>query len=838
MTIISYAQNFEDVRLWRAFSDVTAGRYLDIGTQDPVQDSVSLAFYERGWRGVHVEPTPSYAAALRQARPDETVIEAAVSVAPGPLRFFEIPKTGLSTGNRQIAERHEASGWKCREIVVPTVTLAGLFDLMGPDLIHWLKIDVEGMEADVLASWGNHPARPAALVIEATEPSTQNPTHQAWHELVTQKGYVDVLFDGLSRYFVHESHAARAEALALSPNVFDGYQVHPGHFAAKHLERKHEAELTETRREILEERDRQVSAISEQLLTEQAQHAEAVANCRQSTESALAEVERHRSALEQQTEAHAIALAEAIAAARQLEERLEASQQEIDNLKRQVAEEADAHIETRERAAASAIEAAAAIDSTKAQLAALQENSAELIRSHTMALSRAENAAETNARAHAEATARLNALQQDHLSLVRENGRLEGRIDAQNQAHAARLADAEMASRQLADRLDRSEEMLRRAQADVTELRSELAVQARESGVALASSEGRLALSAEALVQANAERERLVDEIEAVRQQCHSEVAGLRDRLTELQHHIIWREEQLRHATTLLENMPGPLAGLPRIVASLVRPWISAPTLAVIANHRTDLDNFRSNLLLPPAPDLSHGAQISWVDPTVVASASIEHRGAQNMEGDGPVTSVPRLLAPHDREFIRTAYQAVLGRAPDPEGEAYYLARLRAGTHKLAILKQLRRSSEGRNFIPGVAGLDRAIKRHAWATLPILGALLRLLWGEEGNGATHRHLRILANEIGSIRSELVTLHLQQSALAGTVQGFAVRPLAEPHAQTAQPAAHPVSAMEHDHSRVTATSDVQASNQVLGRNASYVFHQLTSMMKTRHLKGAV
>lgn len=59
MTIISYAQNFEDVRLWRAFSDVTAGRYLDIGTQDPVQDSVSLAFYERGWRGVHVEPTPS-----------------------------------------------------------------------------------------------------------------------------------------------------------------------------------------------------------------------------------------------------------------------------------------------------------------------------------------------------------------------------------------------------------------------------------------------------------------------------------------------------------------------------------------------------------------------------------------------------------------------------------------------------------------------------------------------------------------------------------------------------------------------------------------------------------
>ena len=51
MTFISHAQNFEDVRLWRAFSDIREGRYLDIGTQDPVRDSVSHAFYERGWRG-------------------------------------------------------------------------------------------------------------------------------------------------------------------------------------------------------------------------------------------------------------------------------------------------------------------------------------------------------------------------------------------------------------------------------------------------------------------------------------------------------------------------------------------------------------------------------------------------------------------------------------------------------------------------------------------------------------------------------------------------------------------------------------------------------------------
>ena len=42
---VSYAQNFEDVMLWRALKHVENGYYVDIGAQDPVFDSVSLAFY-------------------------------------------------------------------------------------------------------------------------------------------------------------------------------------------------------------------------------------------------------------------------------------------------------------------------------------------------------------------------------------------------------------------------------------------------------------------------------------------------------------------------------------------------------------------------------------------------------------------------------------------------------------------------------------------------------------------------------------------------------------------------------------------------------------------------
>lgn len=85
---ISYAQNFEDVMLWRALKHVERGLYIDLGAQDPVVDSVSLAFHERGWKGIHVEPTSHYAQLLRDQRRGDTVIEAAISNVGDMITFL------------------------------------------------------------------------------------------------------------------------------------------------------------------------------------------------------------------------------------------------------------------------------------------------------------------------------------------------------------------------------------------------------------------------------------------------------------------------------------------------------------------------------------------------------------------------------------------------------------------------------------------------------------------------------------------------------------------------------------------------------------------------------
>ncbi|MDA8344256.1 MAG: FkbM family methyltransferase [Thermaerobacter sp.] len=224
MTFTSYAQNFEDVMLWRALKHIQNGFYIDIGAQDPVVDSVSMAFYEQGWRGLHVEPVLNYAERLRSARPDETVIQSAVGEA-GILKLFEIVDTGLSTGDPEIAKKHRESGFEIREADVPCVTLASILDRNADRDIHWLKIDVEGMEEQVLRSWSRSPVRPWVVVIESTIPNSQVDTHDHWEKVLVELGYDPAYFDGLNRFYVARAHAELKGAFYCGPNFFDGFSL-------------------------------------------------------------------------------------------------------------------------------------------------------------------------------------------------------------------------------------------------------------------------------------------------------------------------------------------------------------------------------------------------------------------------------------------------------------------------------------------------------------------------------------------------------------------------------------------------------------------------------------
>ncbi|SHI49149.1 FkbM family methyltransferase [Pollutimonas bauzanensis] len=222
---ISYAQNFEDVMLWRALKHIERGFYIDIGAQDPVIDSISRAFYEHGWRGIHVEPTEQYSKKLKDARPDEIVEQVAIGNGDTTLEFFEFSDTGLSTADAAIALQHQSAGYHASRTEVPVISMDLLLDKYSDKTIHWLKIDVEGYEKNVIESWSYSNVRPWILIIESTKPLTQQQSHLEWDYLIVDKGYVFVYFDGLNRFYIHKDKIDLKNSFDRPPNIFDGFTL-------------------------------------------------------------------------------------------------------------------------------------------------------------------------------------------------------------------------------------------------------------------------------------------------------------------------------------------------------------------------------------------------------------------------------------------------------------------------------------------------------------------------------------------------------------------------------------------------------------------------------------
>ena len=64
------------------------------GAGDPVIDSVTKAFSERGWRGVNIEPVEASFHKLREDRPDDINLQAVVGDCEGEVPFFEVRRHG------------------------------------------------------------------------------------------------------------------------------------------------------------------------------------------------------------------------------------------------------------------------------------------------------------------------------------------------------------------------------------------------------------------------------------------------------------------------------------------------------------------------------------------------------------------------------------------------------------------------------------------------------------------------------------------------------------------------------------------------------------------------
>jgi len=225
VTFISYAQNFEDIRLWRALKTVENGFYIDVGANDPTHDSVTKAFYDNGWTGINVEPMPNYYEALCQQRPKDTNLQCVAGESADSLTFYGIADTGLSTADPAMAQMHKDAGMDVRSQTVQSRTLTSICEEHAQGrAIHFLKIDVEGHEETVLRGMDFTRWRPWVILIE-----TPWERDQTWETLVTGAGYQSILFDGINTYYLAEEHLNLKPAFDIPPCNLDEFQFCKGH---------------------------------------------------------------------------------------------------------------------------------------------------------------------------------------------------------------------------------------------------------------------------------------------------------------------------------------------------------------------------------------------------------------------------------------------------------------------------------------------------------------------------------------------------------------------------------------------------------------------------------
>lgn len=203
--IVSYAQNHEDVVLARILKPWSRmGHWIDIGAGHPTFDSVTRLFSEFGWTGINVEPLTDEFALLEAQRPSDINLNCAVGSTVGFATLYIGPpeSRGTSTLVAENAIPGRDSSSELETAVVPVRTLESIMDLT-PWEIDFIKIDVEGMEADVITSadWRNIAAK--IVVVEATYPNTDKPSHEPWESVLLDAGYDFSLFDGLNRFYSH-----------------------------------------------------------------------------------------------------------------------------------------------------------------------------------------------------------------------------------------------------------------------------------------------------------------------------------------------------------------------------------------------------------------------------------------------------------------------------------------------------------------------------------------------------------------------------------------------------------------------------------------------------------
>ena len=163
-----YFQHGEELIIREFFHDRRNGNYVDIGAA--WGDRASTTFYlerELHWRGIGVDALAFYGKTWKEARPDSTFLNYAVSDTGGELvDFYQAYIPAISSMHPEMLEHWGYPVEKAKTRQVETIRLDDLLKDHRIEKIDFLSTDAEGSEPQVLKGFTLARYRPELICIE------------------------------------------------------------------------------------------------------------------------------------------------------------------------------------------------------------------------------------------------------------------------------------------------------------------------------------------------------------------------------------------------------------------------------------------------------------------------------------------------------------------------------------------------------------------------------------------------------------------------------------------------------------------------------------------------
>lgn len=202
---LSYSQEGEDLILIDRFASKASGFYVDIGAHHPQRFSNTYLLYQRGWRGINIDPMPGIAAKFQKVRPRDVSLELGIAKEVGQLSYYMFDDPALNGFDKALSlSRDKETPYRIigeKKIQVRPLKEV-LKDYLPPKTsVDVLTIDVEGLDLEVLQSndWSLY--QPTVLIVELRQESLDAAFNDPTVLFLRDKGYSLFACTGRSWFF-------------------------------------------------------------------------------------------------------------------------------------------------------------------------------------------------------------------------------------------------------------------------------------------------------------------------------------------------------------------------------------------------------------------------------------------------------------------------------------------------------------------------------------------------------------------------------------------------------------------------------------------------------------